>query len=176
MMSEGNRHDDCHHQPQTISLSKLQKKTTQAAVDVDDSKLAHAKVLGADLTFIPKTSDPAAELKKLAGVGVHDVLITAPSPPAFREGVAMTRKLGTCALVGLPPGDFPVSLFDVVNNCTTVRGSFVGTRKDIAEAMNFTVLAKLKAAIEVKLLNEINTIFARLQHGDVAARILIEYK
>jgi propanol-preferring alcohol dehydrogenase len=88
----------------------------------------------------------------------------------------MTRKLGTCALVGLPPGDFPVPLFDVVANCITIRGSFVGTREDMAEALDFAVRGKVKANIEVQPLAEINTIFSRLQRGDVAARIVIDFK
>jgi threonine dehydrogenase-like Zn-dependent dehydrogenase len=43
----------------------------------------------------------------------------------FKQGVEMTRKRGTCVLLGLPPGEFPVPLFDVVANCITIRGSFV---------------------------------------------------
>ncbi|NVL89260.1 zinc-binding dehydrogenase, partial [Escherichia coli] len=34
------------------------------AIDIDDSKLAHAKRLGADLVFNAKTGDPAVALKK----------------------------------------------------------------------------------------------------------------
>ena len=50
----------------------------------------------------------------------------------------MTRKRGTCVLVGLPPGEFPVPLFDVVANCITIRGSFVGNREDMAEAFSLS--------------------------------------
>jgi propanol-preferring alcohol dehydrogenase len=59
-----------------------------AAVDIDDVKLAHAKLLGADLTFNARNSDPVVELKKLTGGGAHGVLITAPSLPAFKHGSA----------------------------------------------------------------------------------------
>jgi propanol-preferring alcohol dehydrogenase len=147
-----------------------------AAVDIDDGKLAHAKALGADLVFNAKTIDPAAQLKKETGGGAHGVLITAPSLPAFRQGIGMTRKRGICALVGLPPGDFPVPLFDVVANCITIRGSFVGTREDMAEALDFAVRGKVKADIELQPLSEINNIFKRLEHGDVAARVVLEFK
>jgi propanol-preferring alcohol dehydrogenase len=145
------------------------------AVDIDDRKLALAKTLGADLAFNAKTCDPALELKKETGGGAHGVLITAPSLIAFKQGIGMTRKLGTCVLVGLPPGDFPVPLFDVVANCITVRGSFVGTREDMAEALDFAARGKVKADIELQPLSEINRIFTRLQHGDVAARVVIDF-
>ena len=57
----------------------------------------------------------------------------------------MTRKRGTCVLVGLPPGNFPVPLFEVVANCITIRGSFVGNREDMAEALAFGAEGKVKA-------------------------------
>src|SRR5579862_8592827 len=122
-----------------------------------------------------KGGDPAAALKKETGGGAHGVLITAPSLIAFKQGIAMARKLGTCVLVGLPPGEFPVPLFDVVANCITIRGSFVGTRQDMAEALAFAVQGKVKADIELQPLSSINQIFERLEHGDVASRVVLEF-
>jgi hypothetical protein len=111
---------------------------------------AHATHLGADFVINAKTGDPAAAVKKATGGGAHGVLITAPSLIAFKQGVGMTRKRGTCVLVGLPPGEFPVPLFDVVANCITLRGSFVGTRQDMAEALSFAIGGKVKADIELR--------------------------
>jgi propanol-preferring alcohol dehydrogenase len=145
------------------------------AVDIDDKKLALAKLLGADLAFNARGGDAMARLKKETGGGAHGVLITAPSLSAFTQGIAMTRKRGSCVLVGLPPGDFPVPLFDVVANCITIRGSFVGTRQDMAEALAFAADGKVKADVELQPLEDINNIFKRLEHGDVAARVVIDY-
>jgi propanol-preferring alcohol dehydrogenase len=145
------------------------------AIDIDDGKLAHAKQVGADLVINAKTSDAAATLKEKTGGGAHGVLITAPSLPAFKQGVGMTRKRGTCVLVGLPPGEFPVPLFDVVANCITIRGSFVGTRQDMAEALAFAAEGKVKADIELQPLSSINHIFDRLEHGQVASRVVLEF-
>jgi len=103
------------------------------------------------------------------------VLITAPSLSAFKQGVGMTRKRGTCVLVGLPPGEFPVPLFDVVANCITVRGSFVGTRHDMAETLAFAAEGKVKADIELQPLTAINRIFNRLEHGDVPSRVVLDF-
>jgi propanol-preferring alcohol dehydrogenase len=145
------------------------------AIDIDDGKLEHAKRLGADLTINARSDDPVAALRTQTGGGAHGVLITAPSLPAFKQGVGMTRKFGTCVLVGLPPGEFPVPLFDVVANCITIRGSFVGTREDMAEALDFAVRGKVKADIELQPLASINDVFTRLQHGDVASRIVLDF-
>ena len=146
------------------------------AVDIDDGKLAHAKRLGAELLVNAKTGDPAAAVKKGTDGGAHGVLITAPSLGAFKQGVGMTRRRGTCVLVGLPPGDFPVPLFDVVAGCITVRGSFVGTRQDMAESLAFAAEGKVKADLELQPLAAINQIFERLQHGDVASRVVLDFE
>ncbi len=145
------------------------------AIDIDDGKLMHAKKLGADFVVNAKTLDPAMTVKKETGGGAHGVLITAPSLPAFKQGVGMTRKLGTCVLVGLPPGEFPVPLFDVVANCVSIRGSFVGTRQDMAEALAFAAEGKVKADIELQPLSAINQVFERLEHGDVPSRVVLEF-
>jgi propanol-preferring alcohol dehydrogenase len=145
------------------------------AVDIDDGKLAHAKRLGADLIFNARAGDPAIALKKETGGGAHGVLITAPSLIAFKQGIGMTRKRGTCVLVGLPPGEFPVPLFDIVANCITIRGSFVGNRNDMAEALSFAAEGKVKADIELQPLSAINQIFARLEHGDVPSRVVLDF-
>ena len=145
------------------------------AVDIDDGKLAHAKRLGADLVINAKAGDPALVVKEATAGGAHGVLITAPSLSAFKQGIGMTRKHGTCVLVGLPPGEFPIQLFDVVANCITVRGSFVGTRQDMAEALAFAAEGKVKADIELQPLSSINRVFDRLQQGDVASRVVIDF-
>jgi alcohol dehydrogenase, propanol-preferring len=145
------------------------------AIDVDEGKLAHARRLGADATVNAKDGDAVAAVKRETGGGAHGVLITAPSLPAFRQGVGMTRKRGTCVLVGLPPGEFPVPLFDVVANRITIRGSFVGTRQDMAEALAFAADGKVKADLELQPLSAVNKVFDRLEHGKVAARVVLEF-
>jgi propanol-preferring alcohol dehydrogenase len=146
------------------------------AVDIDDGKLALAKKLGADATVNAKVGDPAAAVKKVTGGGAHGVLITAPSLSAFKQGVGMTRKHGICVLVGIPPGDFPVPLFDVVADCISIRGSFVGNREDMAEALSFAAEGKVKADIELQPLSAINQVFTRLEHGDVPARVVLQFQ
>ena len=145
------------------------------AIDVDDGKLAHAKQLGAELIVNAKVGNPIAAVKDGTGGGAHGVLITAPSLSAFKQGVGMTRKHGTCVLNGLPPGEFPTPLFDVVSNCITIRGSFVGTRQDMAEALAFAAEGKVKADIELQPLSAINSVLERLEHGKVASRVVIDF-
>ena len=145
------------------------------AVDIDDGTLAHATRLGADLVVNASDGDPVWAVKKGTDGGAHGVLVTAPSLGAFKQGVGMTRKCGTCVLVGLPPGEFPTPLFDVVANCITLRGSFVGNRRDMAETLAFAADGKVKADIELQPLSTIDDVFSRLAHGDVPSRVVLDF-
>lgn len=144
-----------------------------AAVDIGEDKLALAKKLGADLVINARQQDPGAFLKKETG-GMHGVLITAPSTIAFRQGLSMLRRKGTIALNGLPPGSFELPIFETVLNRHTVRGSIVGTRKDLQEALNFAVEGKVKATVHAATLEDINTVFDNMKKGDIEGRIVLE--
>ncbi|HWT97077.1 MAG TPA: alcohol dehydrogenase AdhP [Terriglobales bacterium] len=143
------------------------------AVDIADSKLALAERLGADLTINAKRTDPVAAVQK-AIRGAHGVLVTAVSRTAFAQGVGMLHKRGTMSLVGLPPGDFDLPIFDVVLNAKTVRGSIVGTRKDLEECLAFAAEGKIKADITLDQLDNINNIFTRLKAGTIDGRIVMQ--
>lgn len=144
-----------------------------AAVDIDDAKLALAKRLGATVTVNAMKTDPAAYLKKEIG-GAHGVLVTAVSPKAFDQAQRMTRRGGTIALNGLPPGDFPLPIFDTVLNGITIRGSFVGTRQDLQEALDFAGEGKVKATVASDRLENINDIFDKMLKGQIEGRIVLD--
>ena len=144
-----------------------------AAIDVADDKLALARKLGADITVNAKEQDPGAYLKKLTG-GMHGVLVTAPSPIAFKQGLSTLRRKGTLSLNGLPPGSFDLPIFETVVNGTTVRGSIVGTRKDMQEAIAFAEQGKVKATVHAGKLENINSILEEMRAGQIEGRMVLE--
>jgi propanol-preferring alcohol dehydrogenase len=143
------------------------------AVDVDDAKLELASRLGASLAVNALNSDPVAFVKKEVG-GAQGVLVTAVASKPFEQALSMVGRGGTVSLVGLPPGDFPLSIFATVLNGITVRGSIVGTRLDMQEALNFAAEGKVKAIVETATLEDINTVFARMHQGDIRGRIVLD--
>ena len=144
-----------------------------AAVDIDDGKLALAERLGATVTVNAMKTDPADYLKREIG-GAHGALVTAVSPKAFDQGQRMLRRGGTLVLNGLPPGDFPLPIFDTVLNGITVRGSIVGTRQDLQEALDFAGEGKVKATVATDRLENINDVFQRMIDGKIEGRIVLD--
>lgn len=144
-----------------------------AAIDVDPAKLALARRLGADLVVDGREPDAAATLIRETGGGAHGVLVTAVSIAAFGQAISMVRRRGTVALVGLPPGDFPLPIFPVVLKRITIRGSIVGTRQDLNEAIAFAAEGAVKANVTVEPLEAINDVLSRMERGQIEGRIVL---
>ena len=144
-----------------------------AAIDVDDEKLELASRLGASLTINARKVDPGAFIKKEIG-GAHGVLVTAASLRAFEQGLTTLRRGGTMTLIGLLPGNIKLNVFDTVINALTVRGSVVGTRADLAEALALAGKGGVKATVTVEKLEDINEVFERLRKGEVEGRIVLD--
>lgn len=145
------------------------------AIDVDDSKLELATSLGADVVVNALKTDVKQAVLAATGDGCHGVLVTAVSPKAFEQAVAIIRRGGTMVLNGLPPGKFDLSIFDMVLDGITVRGSIVGTRLDLKEALDIAARGKVKAHVSVEPLENINDIFDRMEHGKIDGRIVIDF-
>jgi alcohol dehydrogenase, propanol-preferring len=144
------------------------------AIDVAHDKLALARSLGADACVNGLCPDAVAQVLKITDGGAHGVLVTAVSVPAFTQAVHMARRKGTISLVGLPPGAFPTPIFDVVLKRLTIRGSIVGTRKDLAEALAFAAAGQVTPHIHRVPLQEINGALASLKSGTVDGRIVLD--
>ncbi|MBD2762862.1 alcohol dehydrogenase AdhP [Kocuria sp. cx-116] len=146
-----------------------------AAVDVADDKLALAKKHGAEVTVNAFAADPAEAIQKEIG-GAHGVLVTAVHPDAFGQAIGMTRRKGTIVFNGLPPGEFPAPIFDIVLKRLTIRGSIVGTRKDMEEALDFYARGLIHPTFHTRELGEINQIFDEMHHAKIDGRVVIKYQ
>lgn len=145
-----------------------------AAIDVADDKLELAKKLGADLTVNATQTDPGTYLKKESGGGMHGALVTAVSTTAFSQAISTLRRKGTLAMTGLPPGSFDLPIFETVLNRITVRGSIVGTRKDLQECIDFATEGKVKSTVEAAKLDDINQVFDRMKNGQIDGRVVLD--
>ena len=145
-----------------------------AAVDIADDKLKLALAHGAELVVNASDDDPVEAIQRETG-GAQAVLVTAVHTSAFRQAIGMARRGGTIVFNGLPPGDFPAPIFEIVVKGLTVRGSIVGTRQDLAEALDFYARGQIHPTVSTRSLSEINTIFDEMRHGSIDGRIVIRY-
>ncbi|WP_067221012.1 alcohol dehydrogenase AdhP [Marinomonas gallaica] len=142
------------------------------AVDTGEAKRELATSLGAEHFFDFKTDNVVEDIRDATG-GVHGSVCTAVSKAGFRQSYDVVRRGGKCVLVGLPPEDMPLPIFDTVLNGVSVVGSIVGTRKDLEECLEFAARGKVKAIITEKKLDDINAIFEDMEKGDITGRIVM---
>ena len=146
-----------------------------AAVDIADDKLALAKKHGAELLVNALVHDPGEVIQRETRGGADGVLVTAVHPSAFGQAIHMARRGGTIVFNGLPAGDFPASIFEIVLKGLTVRGSIVGTRQDLHEALNFYARGQIHPTFTTRPLADINAVFDEMKHGKIDGRVVIKY-
>lgn len=144
------------------------------AVDIAREKLDLAVKHGADFVVNGKDDTATEQIKEETRGGVHGVLVTAVSNVAFEQAINMLRRKGTVAMVGLPPGTFNLPIFNMVLNRFTVRGSIVGTRKDLQEAIDYAVEGKVHTTATRAKLEDINEIFDKMRENKIEGRMVID--
>jgi propanol-preferring alcohol dehydrogenase len=148
-----------------------------AAIDVADDKLRLATALGADLVVNAKKADPVRTLKKELAGGPHAAVVTTPASIAFDQAIRSLRPSGTCSFIGVPGRDgdrLPISIGKVINGELSLRGSNVGSRLDLAEAIRFAVEGHVKVKVERQPLRAINKVFDRMRRGKIVGRVVLD--
>ena len=147
-----------------------------AAVDVSPEKLRLAKKLGAEFTVDASKTDPVKAIQEKLG-GVHAAVVTAVATRAFEQAILMLRPAGTVTYIGLPGGkadEIRTSISAITNWELTVRGSNVGTRLDLNEAVDFAVNGLVTAKIQTHPLAAVNKIFDKMRKGQIVGRAVLK--
>lgn len=146
-----------------------------AAVDIDEAKLKLAKKLGAELVFNGARLDAPAAIQKAIG-GAHAAIVAAVARSAFEQAASMLRPGGTAIFIGLPGHKndaIRASIAAIVNGELTLRGSSVGTRLDLGEAIGFAARGEVTAIVERQPLSAINRVFDRMRKGKIVGRVVL---
>jgi propanol-preferring alcohol dehydrogenase len=62
----------------------------------------------------------------------------------------------------------------MVLNGITVRGSIVGTRLDLQEALQFAGEGKVKATVTAEPLENVNDVLQRMREGRIEGRVVLD--
>lgn len=82
------------------------------------------------------------------------------------------RKKGTIVCVSLPSGNIEVNVVDLVLHRITIRGSIVGTREDLREALDFAARGLVTCKISKERLENINNVRKRMERNEITGRIV----
>lgn len=146
---------------------------TVAAIDVTDEKLRLASELGADVVIDARVEDPAKVLQAHGGANVAIGL--AVDDKSFATAYSGLRRGGRLVLVALPAsGTLQIPVFDTVLNGTSVIGSIVGTRADLATVFALHREGRTRVVSETRPLETVNQSIDEVLHGKARARIVLQ--
>ncbi|KAJ6566990.1 chaperonin 10-like protein [Mycena capillaripes] len=148
------------------------------AIDTGDVKRDLCLKLGAEKWVDFKTSsDLIKDVKDAAdGIGPHAAIVVSSNPGPVDQAVMYLRPKGTVVVVGLPsgPAKLTVPIGLMIAKCLTIVGSAIGSRQDVAEALEIAARGKVACHHEVKPFSEVNAVFAELAAQNIAGRVVLK--
>jgi alcohol dehydrogenase, propanol-preferring len=107
--------------------------------------------------------------------GAHAAIALAVNEDAFAAVNSGLRRGGKLVMVALPAhGTVQVPIFDTVLNGTSVIGSIVGTRQDLAEVFQLHQAGRTRVIYEPRPLTSVNESIEDVLQGHVKARIVFD--
>jgi len=143
-----------------------------AAVDTAEQKLELARAMGAEITLMAENA--GRTLLKEHG-GVDTAIVLTPSIAAIQQAFRALKRTGTLVLVGISVNQYELPLADTMGKGVTVRGSYLGTRQDLAEVFALASSGALRAHVHTHALAEVPDLFARMSRGELLGRAVIVF-
>lgn len=143
-------------------------------VDVSPEKRAAALEAGATTVIDGTDENVAARIVEACGHKPWAIIDLVNGSTSARFALDALRKGGTLVQVGLFGGGLQLRLPLMAMQALTIRGSYVGTVKDLRELMELAKKGKI-APLPVKEvpLDKANEALNKLRRGDVAGRLVL---
>lgn len=142
------------------------------AYDVDEEKLAYCRSVGAEFTLNILHADVVKQTHSIVTDGCPAVLCLAPVLSAYQTSLQLCRRKGTVVCVGLPSGAVPVNVFEVAMRALTIKGSIVGTRQDIVEALDFVSRGLVTCDVHAARLTDFSAVLQSMKSGSIRGRVV----
>ncbi|KAI1324314.1 dehydrogenase-like protein [Xylariaceae sp. FL0255] len=148
------------------------------AVDGGAEKGDVCRKLGAEAYVdFASSKNLVEDVKKAStdGMGPHAVVLLAASEKPFQQASEYVRPRGTIVCVGLPANAFlKAPVFDTVTRMINIKGSYVGSRQDTAEAIEFYRKGLIQAPYKVVGLSELQSVYDLMEEGKITGRYIVD--
>ena len=161
-----------------VCVSVLRAKGVKniIACDVDESKLAAARKLGAKLTLDTRTPDAIQKLQALAMGSLAGAIDLVGMPATAALGLGALRKGGRYVLCGLFGGELTHPLPPFAQRAIGLVGSYVGNLKELKAVVALAKKRKLKPTpVSTRPSTEVNAVLEELKAGKVLGRVVLSF-
>ncbi|MEE9219438.1 MAG: zinc-dependent alcohol dehydrogenase [Acidobacteriota bacterium] len=142
------------------------------AIDVHPTKLALAEELGAEACVDASQGGAARSLRKRGGI--DDAVIFATSEHAIQDAVKALNQNGTVVVAALPSGEIRLRAMELAGRGVRLIGTSLGTRRDLAEALEMAASGRVQVRVETCRMEEVNAILETMRGHrlDVARKVI----
>jgi len=148
------------------------------AIDGGADKAAMTKALGADSYVDFQTSkNLVADVQACTedGLGPHAVLLLAVSEGPFQQAAEYVRPRGSVVAIGMPANAYlKAPVFETVVRMISIKGSYVGNRKDSAEAIEFFARGLIHAPFKTVGLSELQSVYDLMHENRIVGRYVVD--
>ncbi|KAH7160465.1 hypothetical protein B0J13DRAFT_541160 [Dactylonectria estremocensis] len=112
------------------------------------------------------------------GTGVQAAIVLAPSEVTYNQALQYVGYQGCIVCVGLPHEDVRMAVPPglIIHRDICIRGSMVGTRKDIGEALDYVVRGLVKPDVVVHSVQDIVQIYQKMEKNNVVGRTVLDLR
>jgi alcohol dehydrogenase (NADP+) len=136
------------------------------------SKENDAKQLGAQKFVVTKNETELAAVKNY-----FDFIIdTVSAEHDINLYLTLLRLDGTMIMLGIPPDDPQIRVFNLIGKRRRLAGSLIGGIKETQEMLDYCAEHNIMSDVEVIPISEINNAYERMIKGDVHYRFVIDLK
>ena len=141
------------------------------AVTSAPDKAESLRAIGADEVLVT-TQHPGRELRDIGGADV--ILATSNNMMQTGQVLSGLRDGGTLVTMAVNDEPFSVKPTLALTRQFTIKGSSQNERADLIEVLDLAAAGRIKPVLEVYRLDEVNTVFERLDRGAVRYRAVFD--
>jgi D-arabinose 1-dehydrogenase-like Zn-dependent alcohol dehydrogenase len=157
-----------------VTLARKMGASEVIVVDIDPTKRDAALQAGATLAIDGAAPDAVKQIQGATGGGAWGVIDFVGSSQTANLAIASIIKGGTVVVVGLFGGDVTVPTPFLPLRAMTLRGSYVGNHREIAELLELVNRTGMPAVpIRTRSLDEVGAVLGELRAGKVVGRVVL---
>lgn len=146
------------------------------AIDTGEEKRKLVTALGAEKWVDFRESQNLVQDVMVAagGKGPHAAIVVSGVAEPFNQAIMYLRANGTLVAVGMGNCVLEAPIPIVIAKALKIVGSALGTLQDSIEVLDLAVRGKLKCQVEVRSLQDVNSVLEDLGQGRVAGRVVLK--
>jgi len=146
------------------------------ALDLGKDKIDYCLKLGAHAGVDLSQPNSEKTVYEITDGGAQGVIVFAPVTEVFQNSLKYLRNRGVIVGVAIATGAVKIDIMDFIQKGKTYKGTLVGSRKDLQEALDIAAFGGVKCDVAIKTLDDINQIFDDMHKGIIKGRVVMKFE